>query len=97
MTDQATAAPAAETAAPDAAALAAAEAAQAKTAHDAAVADLTAAHGSVGAKLGALQAALADSLAKAKEEPGHVSYTASFLRDVDLKADEIIAWIKRHV
>jgi hypothetical protein len=69
--------------------------APAKPAHDAVMADLDTAHLGVAKKLGDLEALLAASRAKAADDPDHAAYTASFLRDVDLKVDEIIAWIKR--
>lgn len=79
---------------PAAEAAAAVKAAQ-QAAHAAAVAELAEAHGAVSVKIETLRAALAASLEKATAELGHVADTRAFLRDVDLKADEIIAWIKR--
>lgn len=78
-----------------AAAKAAAEEAAAR--HEARIGVLAEAHAAVEMKLAALREHLDASLAKARTEPDHANYTADFLRDVDLKADEIIAWIKRHV
>lgn len=70
-------------------------AAKAREEHQAALAELHPAHESALGKLDELRAHLLMSLEKAGNDPGHVGYASSFVRDVGLKVDEIIAWIKR--
>lgn len=73
----------------------AALAAATKAAHEKALADLQPLHDAALAVLDDLRAHLVASLEKAKAEAGHVDYAGSFVRDVVLKADEIVAWIRR--
>ncbi len=72
-------------------------AALAKAADDEAVAALQGDHDAALRKLDELKVLLAQSFAKAKEDAGHLSYHASFVRDVGLKVDEIASWIGRNI
>lgn len=65
--------------------------------HETALCALAPVHDSAIAKLDVLKQRLGDSLAKAQTDASHVDYAGSFLRDVELKVDEILGWIGRHV
>jgi hypothetical protein len=72
-------------------------AALAKAQHADAIAALSPGHDGALATLDSLRSQLQASFAKATAEPDHVAYAQSFVRDVQLKAAEIVAWIQRHV
>lgn len=69
--------------------VAAAMAARAREEHQAALAELHPAHEGALARIDELRAHLLMSIEKAGNDPGHVGYAASFVRDVDLKLTEI--------
>ncbi len=69
----------------------------ATSAHQAQLQALQPVHENAVAKLETLKLRLGESLAKAQADASHVDYAASFVRDVELKADEILSWIARHI
>ena len=69
--------------------------AEAKRLHQEAITTLQPLHNGALAKLDDLRAHLAASLEKAKTDASHLNYAHAFIRDVGLKVDEIVAWMKR--
>jgi enamine deaminase RidA (YjgF/YER057c/UK114 family) len=63
--------------------------------HKARLTDARAAFKEVDGKVKALLAKIKAVLGKAGDDPDHLVHAEAFLRDVGLKADEIIAWIDR--
>jgi zona occludens toxin (predicted ATPase) len=102
---EATATPAADAALPSEAELAAAAAAAAaaaveaaaKAEHDAKITVLETSHSELDGKIEDLQALLAASLEKSRDDRDHTGYTTSFLERGHLLVDELAGWIKRHV
>lgn len=75
----------------------AAKAAAAKAEHDAKIASLATVAHTVLNKLDDLKGHLVASLGRAVNDVRHAHSTEAFLRDVELKTDEVVAWIKRTI